>query len=214
MIKPTDKQQRFIDEYCGDQNKTQVYKRAGYKSRSEKAAGANASRLYANPIVRAAIDAKLKILAEQCGMKAQEAFAILAAIGRGDISNFLVITGAVPRMMAANEISKAAWKSAKTIKCKRYVDDEEREVEIIEYKLSDRVPALALILKALGELKETTVHTGPGGGLIAIEAEVNIVDGRKEIVSFVEDFRQAAARNLAERAAEQNGQANGDSHGA
>jgi hypothetical protein len=65
-----------------------------------------------------------------------------------------------PKMLPANEITDQAWVSAEVIKVKRYVEDETREVEIIEYRLERRLPACVLILKAHGELKDTMVHTG------------------------------------------------------
>jgi hypothetical protein len=56
-------------------------------------------------------------------------------------------------------------------------------------------------------VRTKTELTGKDGG--KIEAETTVIDTRKKILSFVDEFRAAAERNLME-AAEQNGHTNGD----
>jgi phage terminase small subunit len=65
----TDKQQRFITEYCIDQNGTQAYLRSGYKV-SEEVAKVNASRLLTNANIRKAIDDRLAEMASKNGITA------------------------------------------------------------------------------------------------------------------------------------------------
>ena len=81
------KQHRFVDEYMVDQNATQAYKRAGYKARSEKSAKAGGGRLYGNPAVRAAIDARRKVLAEEVGLTAREMWRESGYIALSDITH-------------------------------------------------------------------------------------------------------------------------------
>jgi hypothetical protein len=161
----THKQQRFIDLYVipgtdGSLNATQAYRRAYPQCRSDAAARAAAARLLANVSVRETVDARLAKLAEETGMTAKQAFAIVAAIARGNIRGFLDTSGVNPKLLPANEVTGAAWVSAEVVKVKRYVEDETRVVEIIEYRLEPRLPACVLILKAHGKLNETTVHSG------------------------------------------------------
>jgi len=59
----TDKQAKFVEEYCLDQNATQALVRAGY---SEKGARQSASTLLAKPDIRDAIDARLAQHRERC----------------------------------------------------------------------------------------------------------------------------------------------------
>lgn len=54
----TDQQRRFADFVLKGKNQTDAYKLAGYKSKTDDAAAANASRLIANDKVAAYIEAK------------------------------------------------------------------------------------------------------------------------------------------------------------
>jgi phage terminase small subunit len=210
IMKPTDKQQRFIDEYCIDQNATQAYRRAGYKVKSDPAANSAASRLYMNPAIRAAIDAKLAILARDTAMTAKEAWRESGFIARSSMGDIIDFSGINPKLRPANEIPESAIRALKSVKVKRYMEgtgEEAREVQLLEFRFWDKPGELHTRLKALGELKETIEHTGKDGG--KIEAEVTIIDKRETIASFVEEFRAASRRNLQE-AAELNGHTNGD----
>ena len=58
-MKLTQKQRLFADEYIKSGNATQAYIKAGYKVRSDKVAGVNATRMLGNARVKAYIDAKM-----------------------------------------------------------------------------------------------------------------------------------------------------------
>lgn len=76
-IKLTARQQRFIDEYCIDQNGKQAAIRAGYKPRTaEIIASQNLRKLN----VKQAIDKKLQKKAEQCDVSAEYVINSLKAI--------------------------------------------------------------------------------------------------------------------------------------
>ena len=159
------KHQKFVDEFTVDQNATQAYKRAGYKPANDRTAKSAASRLYKKPEVRAAIDARLDILAAETRMTAREAWGEVDCIVRSNVCSFLDLSGPKPKLLAANEVPEAFWKSCKSIKVKRFVDENGREVEILEFTLWPKLEALALVLKALGELdmarpKKLTIKDG------------------------------------------------------
>jgi phage terminase small subunit len=169
---PNDKQQRFIDEYVIDQNATQAYKRAGYKVKSDHAAAVASSRLLLVPLVRAAVDDRLAVLAKATRMTAEKCWAEVACIARSSIKNFLDVTGPNPKMLPANEIPEEAWKSLKSVKVKRYLEGaglDAREVEVIEYTLWPKLEANVVVLGSLGELKERVEITGAKGGDFRIE---------------------------------------------
>lgn len=205
------KQQRFVDEYAVDQNATQAYKRAGYKVRAGQSARAAGGRLFRTPAIRAAIDVKLSALAEDTNMTAKEAWRESGYIARSDIGDIIDFTGIDPRLKPVNEIPESARRAIKSVKVKRYLEgsgDEARMVEVMEFTFWDKPGALNTRLRALGELKETVEHTGKDGGPVKVEADVNIIDVRKKIVSYVNEIRAAAARNLLE--AGENGHTNGE----
>lgn len=58
-MKLTAKQRQFADEYIKSGNATQSYIKAGYKVKSEKVAGVNATRMLGNARVKSYIDAKM-----------------------------------------------------------------------------------------------------------------------------------------------------------
>lgn len=59
------RQKKFCDEYLIDLNATAAYKRAGYKSRTEKSAGVKAVKLLGNARVKAYLAEKSKIATEK-----------------------------------------------------------------------------------------------------------------------------------------------------
>ena len=84
MASWTDKQKRFVEEYCVDCNATQAAIRAGY---SEKTARQSASRLMNDPDIRKAIEERM----EELAMSAAEATKRLTEIARGDLGEFFSI---------------------------------------------------------------------------------------------------------------------------
>lgn len=84
----TDKQKRFVEEYCVDFNATQAAIRAGY---SEKTAGSMGSENLQKPAIKQAIEERL----EELAMSAAEATKRLADIARSDISDFFHLENGV-----------------------------------------------------------------------------------------------------------------------
>lgn len=65
---PTDKRKRFIAEYLIDQNATQAAIRAGYSKRS---AGSIGEEILKIPEIRAEIDRRLALVADNCALTAE-----------------------------------------------------------------------------------------------------------------------------------------------
>lgn len=80
----TDKEQRFVAEYCRDCNATQAAIRAGYSERSAKEIGyENLTKLH----IRSAVDARLKSLS----MEAAEVTKRIADIASGNINDYYTV---------------------------------------------------------------------------------------------------------------------------
>lgn len=132
MVKFTERQQRFIDEYLVDLNATQAAIRAGY---SERTASAQASRLLTNVNIRARIEELKKTRADRLNL---DAYWVLKRLM--DISD---------RAMQAEPLME--WDHS-----------EQQLVPSGEYQFdsSGANRATELIGKHLGMFKETVKHEG------------------------------------------------------
>ncbi|MBD8013878.1 terminase small subunit [Planococcus wigleyi] len=132
MVKFTEKQQRFIDEYLVDLNATQAAIRAGY---SERTASAQASRLLTNVNIRARIEELKKTRADRLNL---DAYWVLKRLM--DISD---------RAMQAEPVME--WDHS-----------EQQLVPSGEYQFdsSGANRSTELIGKHLGMFKETVKHEG------------------------------------------------------
>ncbi|MBF9252470.1 terminase small subunit [Pontibacter sp. 172403-2] len=83
-IKLTDKQQRFVQEYCVDFNRTQAALRAGYSERTAYAIG---SENLKKPQIRAAIDERMKELS----LTADETLKGISDIARANLNEYFKV---------------------------------------------------------------------------------------------------------------------------
>lgn len=77
MVKLTEKQRRFADEYIKSGNATQSAVKAGY---SERYANTNASKLLQNTTIKYYIDGVLEEMASKRIMQASEAMELLTSL--------------------------------------------------------------------------------------------------------------------------------------
>jgi len=160
MASWTDKQRRFVEEYCRDFNGAAAARRAGY---SEKGAKKAANRNLNDPDIRGAIDERL----EQLAMSAEEATKRMADIARGDIGQFFEV------IEYEKELDDGTTETRTTLAL-----DEEAVIENgaglikqvsfnesgrLKLKLYDAQKALRLILKAHGKYNHTQEHEHSGG---------------------------------------------------
>ena len=153
----TAKQERFVQEYLIDLNATAAYKRAGYKPKSDEAAGAAAARLLGNVRVSKAVADLRKKLAEKMLMTAEEAWHEVACIAKADIGDIFDFTGESVKLRPANEIPASVRRAIQSVKVRRYIEgkgEDAREVELIEFRLWSKPEMLVARLKALGELNK------------------------------------------------------------
>jgi phage terminase small subunit len=89
--KLTAKQEAFVNYYIETGNATEAYKKAGYKVKSEKAAGACAARLLGNARIKAAIAAKMKEREKPSIAKADEVLAFFTSVLRGEVKDEQIV---------------------------------------------------------------------------------------------------------------------------
>lgn len=147
----TDRQQRFIEEYTVDCNKTQAAIRAGY---AKEYAAQEGSRLYRNVKIREAIKKRLDELA----MSAEEALKRLADIAQSDLSPFYVEReierdGRKFKFMDLDLTTEDAQQNLHKIKA---IVPSQHGTKIV---LHDQQSALETILKAHGRLKDHVTQT-------------------------------------------------------
>lgn len=87
-MKLTEKQRRFVDYYIETGNKTEAAKRAGY---SEKTAASIGDENLRKPVIRAAIDARLRELEDKRIAKADEVMQFLTLTLRGEVKEERVV---------------------------------------------------------------------------------------------------------------------------
>ena len=160
MSKLTNKQQRFVEEYCVDFNATQAAIRAGY---SEKTANEQGSQNLAKLSIATAIKKRLDELA----MPSEEALKRLGDIAAGTVGHFLtadekgqVYVNLGTESAIANYHLLKKVKQTKTIT--RGKDDYEREDIRTEFELHDAKSALVDLLKIHGKFIDRVDHTSGG----------------------------------------------------
>jgi phage terminase small subunit len=149
----TAKQERFVKEYLIDLNATAAYQRAGYKAASGRSAENAASRLLGNVGVQRAIQAGQQTKIARLQLTVDQVIDEVRNLAYSDIGDILDFTGEQPKMKPANQITPAARRCIASFKTKRYVEgkgDDATVVEITEFRLWDKVAALAKLCAHLG----------------------------------------------------------------
>jgi phage terminase small subunit len=160
----TDRQARFVEEYCVDFNATRAAIRAGYSERTAYSIGHENLR---KPEIRGAVDARLAELS----MSAAEATKRLTNWGRGSVEPFLAPGGlsidlGSETAQANLHLLKKVKVTEKLLGTEGTVVATERKVEI---ELHDAKDAVVQIAKIRGLYTEKVEHSGPEGGPIPTE---------------------------------------------
>jgi phage terminase small subunit len=166
--KLTPKQQRFVEEYLLDLNASQAALRAGY---SADTAGASGHECLKKPKVAEAIRVALEDRKNRSQVNADDVISELKTLALSDIGDILDFSGETLRVRPACDIPGRARRSISSVKVKRYTEghgDAAREVEMIEFKLWDKLSALEKLGKHIGMFKEKIELTGADAGPIKI----------------------------------------------
>lgn len=163
-------QERFCLEYIVDHNATQAAIRAGASAR---AANRTASRWLSDVDIQERIRLLTEAQAQRLAVEADAVLRELLSVARSDIGEMMDFTAAdgLPRLRPVNQISESARRAISSFKVKRVWEgtgDDARPVDVVEFKLWDKLSALDKLGKHLGLWKEQHEHSGPGGGPIPI----------------------------------------------
>ena len=164
------KHYRFCQEVLVDDNATAAYRRAGYKD--TPAANGNAARLIANDSIQATLKSLRDARKKRLEVTADRVLQELACLAFSDIGEVLDFSGADVKLRLACDIPEAARRALASMRTKRYFEghgDDAREVEIIEFKLADKLAALVKYGQHLGMFTTKHEHGGTNGGVIPIE---------------------------------------------
>jgi phage terminase small subunit len=147
----TNRQKVFIEEYLKCFNATEAARRAGYADNANL--HTNAAKLLQNTTIAGMIAARLSGLQ----MDTDEALTILAAIGRGDIGEFMNITAddftfdfEKASKRGLTRLIKEVERRKTTTKTK----DGEHETVITKMKLHDPQTAIEKVLRVKGKIKD------------------------------------------------------------
>lgn len=145
----TDRQRRFIEEYCIDFNGTRAALKAGY---SEKTARSLACQLLTNVNIKGAINTRL----DEMSMTAEEATKRLTDWGRGTPKPFLydLGDGEFSIDLATNEAQKNLHLIKKLKQTRRRWEENDEPIEEIrtEIELHDAKDAVIQIARIRGKL--------------------------------------------------------------
>lgn len=146
MAKLTAKQERFVEEYLVDKNAAASAERAGYSAKTARSIGAEN---LTKPAILAAILAALAAQAKNSDLNARSVIEELKAIAFSDIGDVVDFTADGFRVKPGLAIPAAARRAIASVKVRRQVHENEAPVEVIEFKLWDKVDALRQLMEYL-----------------------------------------------------------------
>jgi phage terminase small subunit len=121
VMKLTEKQKRFADEYIKLGNATQAAIKAGYSNKTANRIGAeNLSKL----VIRDYIDERMQAIENNRIMTAKEAVELLTGIGRGEVKETVVVASPVGVETVEKEADLKTRISAIKEILKRYPDND------------------------------------------------------------------------------------------
>lgn len=163
--KLTPKQETFVREYLVDLNATAAAVRAGYAS------GDIGRQLLTKTHVQEAIAEAQKARAERTQVTADRVLLELARVAFLDPADVLdFASGPSVRLRDADRIPEDARRAIASIKVKRYAEgrgEAAKEVEVIEFRLCDKLSALDKLGRHLGLFADRVEVTGKDGGPVA-----------------------------------------------
>lgn len=135
----TERQKIFADHYIISLNATEAYKKAYPKTKNERSAQANGSRLLSNDKVKAYIDEQLEKLKSKRIADQQEVLEFLTAVMRGEVTEpLLVLDGEGYQRVVEAKPSVATRRASAVDLGKRYglfVDRQEITQRVVEIEL-------------------------------------------------------------------------------
>jgi len=170
------KQLKFVEEYLTDRNAKQAAIRAGYSKRTAHSQG---QRLLKRPDVKKAIEEAMAIASDRNGATVDRIVTELLAVGISDIGDILDFTGEKVRLREPHKIPDHARRAISSVKVKRRMEGMDR-VEIIEFKLWDKMAALDKLGRYRGMFVDRQEITGANGGPLELLVAERIIDANDE----------------------------------
>lgn len=173
----TEKQRRFVEEYCIDCNGAGAAKRAGYQGDPASLAS-TAYNLLTNTDIRAAIDERLDVL----GMTAAEATARLVQMARATIEPFVsgYTEAGEPILNLSTAEARAHLHLLRGVKYDKFGN--------LVIELHDAKDAVKTIMKMHGVLTDRVEHTGKDGGPITVASAVDLSRLSSEDLAALENI--------------------------
>jgi phage terminase small subunit len=154
------RQQRFVEEYLIDLNATAAYRRAGYKS-GGTAARAGAAQILANTSVADAIAQAKARRSARTQVRYDDVIRELARIGFSSIADF-ISWDAEGRITAVPSEELDADKTAAILNVKATLG-RKGEALGLEIRLHNKIQALGLLLRHLGDMPEEEPEVAQAG---------------------------------------------------
>lgn len=174
-MKLTPKQKLFVDEYLVDLNATRAYKAAGYRVKSDNAAGVEGHKLLRNPKIDLYLKEKMKEREKRTEITQDKVLKELAKIGFANATDYARVVEKEYLEQVKDENGNIISEIPKTYKAVEIEStdniDTDKQSAIagikmgangIEVKLNDKVKALELIGRHLGmftDKMDVTIET-------------------------------------------------------
>jgi phage terminase small subunit len=158
------KHERFCQEYLVDLSASAAARRAGY---SEKSAGAQGSRLLKDPKILERIEQLQLERAVRTQVTADRVLHELAVVGFSNVDHYQL--GPAGGVVLAGEAPPVAMRAISSVKHRTRTTEDDETIHEVEYRLWDKVGALAKLGDHLGLFKRRVEVTGKDGGPVKTE---------------------------------------------
>ncbi len=151
--------------------------RAGY---SAKTANTQGPRLLSNVSIREAIERKNGEAARNAGISKQRVLQEYQEVAFNDLRDCFEQDGASLRLKPLKDWPVAIGRSLAAVKVKRHIEGQGEDacmVEVVEFRLWDKLNALEKLGKHLELFKDRVEVTGKGGGPITFIEFANAANG-------------------------------------
>lgn len=183
----TDKERRFVEEYCIDFNATDAARRAGYSKKSAEQIG-NENR--AKPRIAAAIEDYLRRKSQRSEKTREDYIAEMEKLAFANILDYFSLTSDGSPFIDLSAVTRDQAAALVEIQVDDYVDgrgEDARDVKRTRIKTESKRQALMDGAKLKGFVKDTVKHEG----------EVTVRDDSAKIKAEIDRLDDERARQVA-----------------
>lgn len=173
MSKLTAKQAAFVAEYLVDLNATQAAIRAGYSARTARQIG---HRLLTEVDIQAAIAEAQKARSQRLEITADRVLLELARLAFFDPRKLLNADGTPKALHELDDDTAAAIAGLDVLEEFDGSGEDRVQIGVVKkYKIADKNTALTNAMRHLGMLRDKTELTGPNGGPLQQNVQIEFV---------------------------------------